>query len=76
MPQTELIRVVHEVNTGDVIIDMKKRLMGRGAYICKNADCIKKAEKKNVLARHFKCAVHADIYRKAAEQILTAMEKG
>lgn len=75
-PQNELIRIVHEINTGNIMFDNNKKLFGRGAYICKNAECIKRAEKRNGLARHFKCAVPDEIYREAQEQILTGMKKG
>lgn len=74
-PQHELIRIVHEVNTGDVKLDIDKRLMGRGAYICRNSECVMKAEKKKSLARHFKCAVPEKIYHEAQEQILEGKEE-
>lgn len=68
-PQNELIRIVHEINTGDISIDSEKKLFGRGAYICRCGECVKKATKKNGLARHFKCAVPAEIYAEAEELI-------
>lgn len=68
-PQSELIRIVHEINTGNIMTDSEKKLFGRGAYICKSEECIRKAGKKNGLARHFKCAVPAEIYLKAEELI-------
>ena len=49
--------------------DENKKLMGRGAYICRDKDCIKKAEKKNGLARHFKCNVPIEIYKAAEEMV-------
>ena len=74
-PQHELIRIVHEANTGSVMLDEGKKLMGRGAYICRDGECIRKAEKKNGLGRHFKCAVPCEIYN-AALQSLQGMKKG
>lgn len=68
-PQAELIRIVHELNTGEIMLDENKKLFGRGAYICRNRDCIKKAAKKNGLAKHFKCAVPVDIYETAEERL-------
>ena len=32
-PQNELIRFVREINTGNIMLDTDKKLMGRGAYI-------------------------------------------
>lgn len=68
-PQYELIRVVRDSETNEVRLDAGKKLFGRGAYICKNTDCIKLAEKKRGIERHFKCAVPNDLYRAAEELI-------
>ena len=43
-PKIELIRVVREPD-GQVSLDFKGKKSGRGAYICKNAACLKKAIK-------------------------------
>lgn len=61
-PQNTLIRVVRESNTGEVKTDMRKKLFGRGAYICKNIDCILKARKKKGIERHLKCPVPEELY--------------
>ena len=62
-PQNELIRFVRTED--GVKIDMNKKLFGRGAYICRNIDCIRRAEKKRGIEKHFKCAVPKDIYEEA-----------
>ena len=64
-PQEELIRVV--CNNGIAEIDSEKKKFGRGAYICRSAQCIARAAKKNVLARHLKCSVPKEIYTAAGE---------
>ncbi|MDR0930842.1 MAG: YlxR family protein [Clostridiales bacterium] len=38
-------------------IDEKGNLGGRGAYICKNIDCINLAQQKRALNRAFKCNI-------------------
>lgn len=68
-PQNELIRVVRDNKTGEIRLDTEKKLMGRGAYLCKSAECMTKAKKKNVLARHFSCAVPEEIYTHAEKLI-------
>ena len=55
--------------TGEIKFDCDKKLFGRGAYICKNIDCIRNAEKKRGIERHFKCAVPKELY-KAAEELI------
>lgn len=68
-PKHELLRFA--ARDGKILVDNGNALMGRGAYICKNIDCIKKAQKKKSLSRHFKCAVPEDIYLVAEQLILT-----
>lgn len=68
-PQNELIRIVKDNESGEVKLDINKKLFGRGAYICKNNDCIQKAEKKRGIERHFKCSVPNELYKTAEELI-------
>ena len=67
-PQNELMRIVRENGTGEVKLDTGKKLFGRGAYVCQDADCIKKAKKRNGFARHLGCAVPANIYESLQEE--------
>lgn len=66
-PQNELIRVVRDNVSGEIRLDTDKKLFGRGAYICKNAECVRLAVKKRGLERYFKCAVPHEIYTEAEE---------
>ena len=43
-PKKDLVRVLRTPE-GEVIIDLTGKKSGRGAYICKNAACLKKAIK-------------------------------
>ena len=43
-PKKDLVRVLRTPE-GEVIIDLTGKKSGRGAYICKNASCLKKAIK-------------------------------
>lgn len=49
-PKKELVRVVRAPD-GGVSIDLKGKAPGRGAYVCPNAQCLKKALKSNAIAR-------------------------
>ena len=40
-----LVRVVKSPD-GEVSLDLTGKKSGRGAYVCKNAECLKKARKK------------------------------
>ncbi len=46
----------------EVVYDKDHKIQSRGAYICKNNDCIALAKKKNALSRHFKRKVEDSIY--------------
>ena len=67
-PKLELIRVV-KTPEGEIKLDRTGKLNGRGAYICKKAECLKKAEKSNALARAFETSVGPEIYQKLREEI-------
>jgi len=66
-PKAELWRVVR-TPSGEIVIDKTNKLSGRGAYICKCGDCLKKAEKANALSRTFSTAVDSQIYSRLAKE--------
>ena len=41
---------------------MTGRLNGRGAYICKSPECLKKAQKSGALSRAFGCEVPDGVF--------------
>lgn len=47
---------------GQIKIQREEKLDGRGAYICKNLECIQKCIKTKALNRIFKCNVENDLY--------------
>lgn len=51
--KTALCRVVRTPE-GELLLDESGRLAGRGAYICKDAACLKKAFKSRALERALK----------------------
>ena len=57
----ELVRVVKNKN-GKIFVDTTFKAEGRGAYVCKNPECIARLEKTKALNRAFKCEVPAHIY--------------
>lgn len=59
--KTELIRVVKD-DQGKVKIDESGRMNGRGAYLCKDPECLKKARKSRALERSLKCGVPPELY--------------
>ncbi len=69
-PKRELIRIVRTTEN-EIKLDHIGKLNGRGAYICKNSECLKKAQKSNALARAFETSVNQEIY----SQLETELEK-
>lgn len=70
-PKNELIRVVKDNITGQIMLDFEAKLFGRGAYVCKNTKCTALARKKKGFERHLKCRVTGQVYDecdKAAEE--------
>ncbi|MGL4344600.1 MAG: RNase P modulator RnpM [Cellulosilyticaceae bacterium] len=57
----EMIRVVKN-NEDQFSMDFTGKKPGRGAYICKDVECLNKAEKTKGLERSFKMAVSKEIY--------------
>jgi uncharacterized protein len=55
------------------ILDGNEKKEGRGSYICKNSDCLKKARKSRRLERIFKNKMNDQIYD-ALEKAVTAHE--
>lgn len=70
----ELIRVVKSPE-GDISIDLTGKKNGRGAYICNNPECLKKAKKRKSLERAFSVKIDDEIYSKMEEEILNAKNK-
>ena len=56
-----LVRVVRSPE-GEVSIDLTGKKPGRGAYVCRNEDCLKKAIKTRALSRVFGAEVPEEVY--------------
>ena len=70
-PKKELIRVVRSPE-GEIRLDFKGKANGRGAYVCPDAGCLKKAVKAKALERAFSCQIPQEVYEALDEQ----MERG
>ena len=49
-PKNDFVRIVR-LPSRDVVVDNTGVLPGRGAYICRSAECLGKARKKRAFAR-------------------------
>ena len=60
-PKRELIRVVKSPE-GEVSIDLTGKKSGRGVYVCKSLECLKKARKARRFEKDFQCQISDEIY--------------
>ena len=64
----EFIRVVRN-EEGEFFLDATGKKAGRGAYICKNSECLEKACKNKGFERSFKSSVPQDLYVELRKQL-------
>ena len=69
----KLIRVVKSPD-GEISLDFKGKKPGRGAYLCKNADCLAKAKKTKALERAFETPIPEEVYAELSKQMEAADE--
>ena len=67
-PKCELFRVVRSPE-GEIALDKTGKMSGRGAYICKNPQCFKKARKSGRIATALECAIPDYVYEKIEEEL-------
>lgn len=67
-PKRELIRVVRSPEN-EIALDFKGKAQGRGAYVCRSQDCLKKAIKSKALERSLEVSIPEEIYSQLKEQM-------
>ena len=60
-PKTELLRIVRSPE-GEVSLDFTGKKSGRGAYICHDVRCLKKARKSRRIDRSLECKIPDEVY--------------
>ena len=67
-PKRELIRAVRSA-AGEISLDFRGKAPGRGAYICPNPQCLKKAIKARALERAFSAQIPDEIYTRLEQEM-------
>ena len=62
-PKKELIRIVRSPE-GTVSLDLRGKASGRGAYLCPQEDCLKKASRSRAVERELHCPVSPELYER------------
>lgn len=75
----ELIRVVKSpekrdesgtvISGGEILLDLTGKKPGRGAYICKSAECFEKARKARRFERSLSCKIPEEIYDQMSAEL-------
>lgn len=70
-PKAQLLRVV--MQDGKIFVDETYKAKGRGAYFCRNAECIRAAIKSRRLEKAFRMHIPTEIYN-TLEKLSVNME--
>lgn len=78
-PKKELVRVVKAPDVkddsgqvtgpGEISLDLIGRKPGRGAYVCKDINCLRAARKSKRFERVFSCPIPPEVYDRLEEEI-------
>ena len=66
----DMIRVVRTTE-GTVTLDFGGKLNGRGAYVCPDPECLKKAQRSKALERSLEVAIPEEVYQRLAKEMET-----
>ena len=67
-PKIELLRVVRTPD-GEVVLDFTGKKSGRGAYICRNVSCLKKARKSKRIDRSLDVSIPEEVYDRMESEL-------
>ena len=67
-PKKELVRIVKSPE-GEISLDTTGRKSGRGAYVCRNPECLKAARKARRLEKAFSCRIPDEVYDRLEEEL-------
>lgn len=67
-PKKELVRIVKN-KENEIKVDLSGKANGRGAYVCKDVECLKKARKSKKIERALETQIPDDVYERLEEEI-------
>ena len=72
-PKKDLVRVV-KTPEGTVELDFIGKKSGRGAYLCREMDCLKSCRKSRRLEKSFGCRIPDEVYQKLEQELADEAE--
>lgn len=70
----ELTRVVKNP-AGEIFLDFSMKAAGRGAYVCKAEECVKRLKKQRLLNKAFSAPVGDDVYERVEAEFMKESAK-
>ncbi|MBR7117566.1 MAG: YlxR family protein [Clostridia bacterium] len=67
-PKNTLMRVLRTPE-GEIVLDLVGKASGRGAYLCRNAACLKRARKSGRISASLECAIPEEVYDRLEGEI-------
>ena len=67
-PKKDLMRIL-KTETGEFLVDADGKKNGRGAYICRSVECLRKAVKSKGLERSFKQKIPEEVYDRLEKEM-------
>ena len=67
-PKKELVRVIKTVDE-QILMDLTGKMNGRGAYVCRDEECLKRAIKTKAIERSLGIAVSDDVYEQLKKEL-------
>lgn len=64
----DMIRVI-KTSEDEILLDTTGKKNGRGAYLCPDSECLKKARKNKGLERSLKMGIPAEIYESLQKEM-------
>ncbi|MBE6577366.1 MAG: YlxR family protein [Ruminococcaceae bacterium] len=68
-PKIELLRVVRTPE-GEVVLDFTGKKSGRGAYICRNVSCLRKARRTKRIDKSLDVVIPEAVYDRMESEII------
>ena len=75
-PKKELVRVVkapaetkEEEEFRDISVDLTGRKPGRGAYVCRNEECLRLARTARRLEKAYSCKIPDEVYERLEKEM-------
>ena len=69
-PKIELLRVVRSPE-GEISLDFTGKKSGRGAYLCRDIKCLRRARKSRRIDKNLDCSIPEEVYDQMEQELLS-----